>query len=415
MKYFLVLILFFSPEAFAANGEKVDVTVHPSAKFSGVPAGSGTQFGARIFSWAGWAYRPQSGFGRSLVEERPADPIQDQLNLTSNPVFRAYEMGGKRYDLERLTEDDFYKVFGDDVYEADGAFEFYENREEIIPDEDIKLREKGAVFSSRTQIDLSDTFDAKSLNLEKVAQYVVRADSMHSHMKVDHKWAHQFMDPVHYGHHELEKHPNGQAYFSVINTGTEQYNCEEADEWLVYQAELQEISMYDESYRAYTIYVLDEVTDIEGYSSVVEAGAERVFVQKIIYSSNLLKTGINVISFYTNPETKKKKMIVASVLMSTDQVLGIKHKRLGNARRGSGVLEQFVNGYTPGDYVIGDIWEFLTGDIDFDETQQHAKLNAENMLIRVENPTNECESGLFLGIGSYIYNLGLKMSQMSLE
>lgn len=351
-------------------------TVHEEV-FTDVAAGSGTQFWVRAYNWSAWN----------------GTDAQSVLRLSSNPIKKAYQIFGPAAEdmdyIDRLSYEDFEAIFPNNEDEVDALDEFYEDSGEIEMDDVINSASRGLVVSSKMQIDLPRDYSIDAVSLDQVASAVKTSDAPHIYKEVDATWAHKFLDPVHFGHQEIQKHPNAKIFFTVINTSDEYYRCSSLNSALVFYSEGASLSVFGGAYRSYLINLIDEVPskDFSKYSDLVEGKPSKIFIQKIVYASNLLKSGVNLIAFYD--EGGQKKMITYSALVATDKVLKLNK-----------VLSTFINGMNG------------SGDVAMTDAGV-GYLNSSNLSLRPYSEGESCEVGLGVGVASYIYNLGLRVVDQS--
>lgn len=441
MKYLLVLIFFFSPEAFAEGP-----VVHREA-FKDIPAGSGVHFWTEVYHWDGFGGRPlryvsPPGGGPGKVPDPavPVSSIQKQLELPANLMLGGYELGDFEYQGEIFSESDFLTLFqSNEDYDAEpdveaaalwGTYRYmfqrkgghFGDRNAWVLNEDGQptrnvfakknLRHQGAVFVTKIQQDLDQGIDLTAVELKDMLAYVHEADYPHLHYPVSHEWAHRFIDPVSFGHYKLQRRPNARAYLSVINTGEDFYDCNDLNSGVQKLLTAKEtanaflgrrsgVYMHDdEAYRTHVVSLIDELapSEFKNFDRLIEVSEGltpvKVFIQRVIFSSNLLQSGLSIMAFYEDSVSGKKKMITATVVVMDDNVLR------------SEALPMVING-------VND--ESETDLVTWDKKVLVGQLVTDQLTLRRNDDERECGVGLGLGLPSYSYDMSLKLGDLLKE
>lgn len=340
-----------------------NLTVHQD-EFSLETASQGSHFWARLYDWSAW----------SETEK------QKSLKLNTNFVKQAYDDGDDEVDTDGLDEDGLISLLG--PVEGPALFDFYENREEVDP-EDIG-KASGLTTAIKVAVDLPDDFDIEGADLNKIYDMISMADQPHIHTEVNKDFVHNFVDPLHSAHKAVDQLKNGRIVLSTVNTGSEYYACPSMNTVLKFKGEIEGVSTYDGDFRAYiinTVTELDVNKDLSG-KTLIEGTPSRVFEQKIIYSSTLIKSGVNYLAFYNQPNGKKK-MVLNAIIVSTDKVKEVP----GNFVNGVGITNDIFSGI-----------KFKNGE---------AVLNAKN--VDLSPLRGNCSKGLAQGVGRYVLNLANSM------
>lgn len=354
----IILMMFLFPMLVSA-----EVKIHEN-KFDVNTADGESHFWARFYDWSAWVKTPD----------------QQEIGLTTNFVKEAYDNAHERIEAEELEIEDFEAVLKDD--EAEALYEFYADREEV--DEDDIGRYSGLVTQIKVSVPVNKNIDLNNMTLEEAAALIIQGDEPHLHTKVSGDFVRRFLDPVHSGHRSAVNLGSGQIYLSVINTGDDYYNCGTMNSALVWKSEAEGISSYDGDYRMYALNTVKELSaaEIAKVSSMVDPGAVKVFEQKMIYSSNLVKSGINYISFYNTAEGVK--LVVHSVIVATSRV--------------KEVSDIYLNGFSLKGAVSSNI----------SYTDGMAILNDQN--VKLGSGFLSCTEGLGQGVGKYVYGLANKIA-----
>ncbi len=365
VKKIILTILLLSPMLTFA-----EVTVHEN-KFSFSQAAEGDHFWARFYDWSAWVRTPE----------------QEILQIRTNFVKEAYDLALPRVEAEPLEEEDFADVLGD--VEGEALFEFYEGREEI--DEDELGRESGLVTQIKVTLPIKRDLDIGSITVSKAAEIITSADNPHVHKKVSKDFVSRFLDPVHSGHQALENLGDGELYLALINTGSETYGCWKMNSLLVMKSEAGGVSSYDGDYRLYMINSIKELSadEILKLGDVLDANPVKVFEQKVIYSSSLIKAGVNHLAFYDGPDGAR--VTLNTVLVASGQV-----KR---------VIGSFLNGM--------NILNNVSDGINFENGV--AVLNSDSVDLSgpgfLDSVTGSCQKGLGQGVGMYVYRLAKRIAE----
>lgn len=341
-------------------------TIHQN-KFSIQQAAEGEHFWARIYDWKAWAQTPE----------------QKKLKLSTNFVKKAFDEKHPRIEENKLSEGDLVNLLGAD--EGEALYDFYANRKEVDP-EYIKTI-SGATTAMKVAVDLPADFDIQNLKLEDIYSLISKGDNPHIHQEVSKSFAASFIDPVHAGQKETRDLNEGMIVLSILNMGEDYYNCARLNDPLVLKGEIEGVSDFDGNFRVYMLNTVKEVpVDANlGKVSLVEGKPLRVFEQKVVYSSTLLKSGVNHLAFYSLPNGKKK-MVLNAVLVSTDQVLS--------------APGTYVNGVSLGNLVLGGSVELKNGT---------AVLNSKN--VDLSPLSGSCSKGLAQGVGRYVFGLAKGIAQ----
>jgi len=351
-KIFLALVVLPS-FAFA------EVTIHEN-EFLLESASQGSHFWARLYDWKAWAKTDK----------------QKSLNLTTNFVKKAYDDGDDEIDADGLDEDSLVSLLG--PVEGPALYDFYDNREEVYP-EDIGAP-SGLTTAIKVAVDLPDNFNIENVDLDLIYNLIAKADKPHILTEVTKDFVHNFVDPLHSSHKLVNGLENSKIVLSTINTGSDYYSCLTMNTALKFKGELEGVSTYDGDFRAYVINSITEL-DVEteiSRNALIEGKPEKVYEQKIIYSSTLIKSGVNYLSFY-NLSGGKKKMVLNSIIVSTDKVKEV-----------------------PGNFVNGMALRNAVGSgIKFNEGV--AVLNSNN--VALSKLSGNCSKGLAQGMGRYALEL----------
>lgn len=364
MKKIILTILLLPVVTFA------DVTIHEN-KFDLSQSVEGDHFWARFYDWSAW--------------EKTSE--QKTLILKPNFVKAAYDLALPRVDAEPLTPRDFIAVLGDT--EGEALAEFYEDREEV--DEDDLGRYSGMVTQIKVSLPVTRSMDVSNITTSDAAQIISNADKPHMHKKILKDFARRFLDPVHSGHKAIDDLGAGELYLTVINTGSEAYSCGAMNSLLVVKSEIEGISSYDGDFRMYAINAIKELSadEISKLGSVLDANPVRVFEQKVIYSSTLIKGAVNHLAFYNTPSGLR--MTLNAVLVATGRV--------------KSVAGAFLNGI--------NISNSLFTGIDFKDGV--AVLNSGSVDLSppgmVAEYIDSCQRGLGQGVGKYVYRLAKRISE----
>lgn len=343
-----------------------DVTIHTN-NFNTSEQSTGEHFWTRLYDWEAWSSTSE----------------QSEVGITPNPVKSAYDTGISRVDATRLSYDDFTKVF--DEYEGEALGEFYEDRQEISED---KLGSyNGLVTHAKVSLPISRSVDISNISMAEMSELIIKADSPHFHKEVSANFVSRFLDPVHSGHADVQA--TGIFYMSMINMSDDYYDCSKMNTSLAEKAERQGISSYDGDYRLYMINRVRELdqASISSLGSVIDSGAIRVFEQKIIYSSNLLKSGVNYFALYNTDNGPR--LVMTSVLVATSQLKNYAALYLNGFSVGAAVDQKLVGGgiaFSDGVAIVG------SGDID------------------VSSAFLSCKNGLGQGVAEYVYNLANRIA-----
>jgi len=359
MKIYIFTVLLVPYFAFAK------VTVHQD-EFKLTQTAKGSHFWARLYDWKAWAKTEK----------------QRSLKLRTNFIKEAYDNGDSEYDTEGVDEDDMIALLG--PVEGAALYEFYEEREESYEDSPIDPEDiggpSGLVTAIKVAVDLPDSFDVQNLDLDLMYKIIAQADRPHMHTEVSKDFVHNFVDSLHSAHSEVENLRNGKIALSIVNTGPDYYNCSLLNTALKFEGGLRGITTYDESFRTYLLNTVEELNLRSNFSgkSLIEGKPLRLFKQKVIYSSNLIKSGVNFLAFYENSEGRKQ-LVLNSVVVVTGQV-----KKMP---------ENFVNGVS----LIGEVFSGIQFENDL------ALLNSKN--VDLSPLKGSCSKGLGQGMGRYVLGL----------
>jgi len=344
------------------------VTVHKD-EFKIDEASNGVHFWGRLYDWNAWAKTDK----------------HRHTNLSTNFVKQAFDADQEEYEGQGLDEDQVLSQLGS--VEGAALYDFYDNREEVDP-EDIG-RPSGLVTVMKAYVDLPESLNLETLSLEVVHKLISKADKPHLHTEVSGDFVREFVDPLHSAHAAVAEAQAGKFVLSTVNTGSDYYSCPSMNAALTFKGELEGISSYDGNFRAYLINSLrlvDHKKKNQG-KGIVEGEPVKVFEQKVIYSSTLIKSGVNYLAFYSLPNGRSK-MAVYSFVVSTSKVKEIP----GN----------FVNGIN----LTNDIFS----GIKFEGGQ--AVLDQSNL--DLSPLSGNCSNGLAQGLGRYVLNLAESISKWSL-
>lgn len=319
-------------------------------------------FWSRLYDWKAWA---ETNLGKEVA-------------LSPNYVALAYEQDMEAYEGE-VSEGALYSALGD--YEGDAALDFLEYRAEI--DSDSVGGYSGLVTVAKTAMSLPDNVDLDALSADLLTDKFIKADDAHINRRIDAATAHGFIDPVHAGHKYIDEVGDSNIFMTVMNMASEYYNCSSLNTLLVWKSEAEGVSSYDGNFRLYTISTVRELNpeEIAAKSALIEGAPVKVFVQNIIYSSSVMKSGLNYVAFYDNGENKA--MSLTSVMISTSKVKELPGK--------------FINGISDGSLVFSGI-NFEDGV---------AKLNSRN--VDLEPTSGKCSKGLGQGVAKYAYGLARRL------
>jgi len=350
-----------------ANANANTVTVHKE-KFQNLPAGSGEHFYGRLMDWKLWSQSP---------EQKVIQMPYNYVALATEDSGPSSLSGSGFNDLKFLNIKE-----EDSAEEIDEFINYYNERDMEYPE--YYRTPGGAVFDSKVQIDLPDDFDINAVNLNNISEVILKADHPHMHSPVSRGWVSNFLPNFHAAHDIVKIDDDAKYSLIVVNTGRKYYRCEFLDTALLAQSAGLGLAAFG-SYRQYMVNRLTALDPTSVDVRVLETGAEKVFQQQIIYSSNLIKAGESLIGFYKNAETGKKKLVITNSIVMTSKVLSI-------------FTDKFVNGFTANN----------TESVKMNEAKTLGKLTQENTDIRPSN-SEACGEGLGLGVASYIYNLATKV------
>ena len=359
MKKILMALMVFPTLAFGS------VQIHQD-EFSLNSASEGSHFWARLYDWSAWAKTEK----------------QKSLKLHTNFVKQAYENGEEEVDVDGPDEDALVSMLG--PIEGPALYDFYAIREEIREDEPLDPEDIGAPSGLTTVIkvavDLPESFDIESTDTDSMQKLISRADEPHMHTEVSADFVNNFVDPLHSARGAVDNLTNGKIVLSTVNIGSDYYSCPTMNTALKLKGGLEGLSTYDGDFRVYVINTVKEIGLDSAYpgKALIEGSPEKVFEQKIIYSSTLIKSGVNYLALYKMPNGKKK-MVVNSVTVSTTKVKEV----VGNYVNGIGVSNLAFSG------------------IKFKDGQ--AILSSNNL--DLEPLRGNCSKGLAQGMGRYVLGM----------
>jgi hypothetical protein len=234
------------------------------------------------------------------------------------------------------------------------------------------------VLNAKVTVSLKDDFNVDGLNIDSLAKRAIEADSPHLYSKVDRVKATNLLDEMHLGHKQIDEHPNSEIYVSMFNFAPQYYQCRPLHSALKLQS-----GRVFSHFRVFNVNLFKELSTSEISSkSVIEGKPERVFEQKLIKSTDILKSAVSYIAFYN--DEGGKKLVVYTAVVSTSKV--------------EKALAYFINGF--GDSPDGHV---LFGK------EGYASLTSENLSLK--SYENNCSKGLATGVGRYVYRLAKKIVQ----
>jgi hypothetical protein len=368
MKKILIAMMVLPSLAFGS------VEIHQD-EFSLDSATDGSHFWARLYDWNAWDKTDK----------------QKNLKLHTNFVQQAYENGEEEVEIEGPDEDELVTLLG--PVEGPALYDFYAIREEIREDEPLDPEDIGAASGLTTvmkvAVDLPDDFDISATNIDIIYKLIAKADQPHIHTEVSKDFVNDFVDPLHSARSTIAKMDAGKIVLSSVNLGFDYYACPSMNTALKFKGGLEGLSTYDGDFRVYLINTLTQVDLSKPYSgqALIEGSPVKVFQQKVIYSSTLIKSGVNFLAFYEMPNGRKK-MVLNSVIVSTSKVKEV----IGN----------FVNGISVANIAFSGI-KFKDGQ---------AVLSANNTDL---SPLDgNCSKGLAQGMARYAMGLADSIVKSSL-
>jgi len=349
MKTKLILILtLFSLSAFAQ-----EVQIHPEG-FSNQPAGSGVHYSGRMMQWSVWETLPEHG----------------DYAIPFNHIAAATTDSGE----PSLTDDDF-NLEGQTTTAMNLLKRYYNRR---APEHRLVQVQAEAVFTSKIQVDSPYQSYKDRLSLETFISSFVESDVPHSYTQVTKEWVHGFLPNHHLAKENLDD--SSVYYLLTINAGGDSYNCSTLNSVLKYNDD----AIKDRGGSAY-LFMLVKFNEANPDSLAIESGAQRTFVQEIIYSTSFIRSGKNIISFYDDKIISQNAIAVTDVVMKLPETLA--------NRLDLGTLEK-----------VRAIKTALTG-----EAEQQFVLTSDNLeIIGADN--SECGQGLGLGVASYTYNIANRLA-----
>ncbi len=285
-----ILICFLFPLGAMAQSQ-----VHENV-FNDIPAGSGTHFWLGIYDWDAW----QQNSAQSALGLIP--------NMVKKAVDEGYRNDAAQFSLEGLQGPVT-------AAQSEAMSAYFETSEELDASDISALRsskESGVVVALKIQMDLPADANIADYQDRFVDKFIF-SDSPHTHAKVSTEWAKGVLPPTHWGQKILaDSGPNGQALLTLIEVN-EDYNCSFLSSPLrLYLETRKERSVLD----APTIYGVSLVR-AGGSGGVVEPGANLIWEQNILYTSAVLRSGRNFISFYDTP-AGKKVILQSYVVLSSE-------------------------------------------------------------------------------------------------
>jgi hypothetical protein len=357
MRPLILLLLLFSKPAFG-------VEIHPNG-FSNIPAGSGTHYSGRLMQWSIWQDTPaHDDFGL------PFSYIADATRDSGDPS---------------LNESDFESLEGQTDSAINLLMNYYYDRETDYPETQVQAE---AVFSSKIQVDLPSSLDISNVSVDQFIRSFVVSDRPHAYTAVSPEWVEGFLPNFHSAKESISE---SSRYFLVtINASESVYNCP----MLNFGLSMNDDALVDFGGAAH-LFMLIKIDEAVNVSNVrgIESGANRVFVQEIIYSTSFIRAGKNIISVYN--EGSNSKLISQNAIVITDRVMSVPEILVNPLDLNR--LEQ-----------VGAVASMVGGSDD------EFILSSRNVEI-INSNSGECGVGLGLGVASYTYNIARMMVESLAE
>lgn len=360
--FILAMALLFSAQSFASVVVHQDVFSLEDTKMES------ESFYGRLYKWSAWKKTEAS----------------KAFDVSPNPIKQAYEADMQEENYVELTENQFEGVFSGDKTEV--LMDYYFDTDPIEKDafcfmgEDCYNPYGEIVFNAKVAISLESGFSIKDLNLKSLTARASAADSPHMYTKISKSFAKGFMNPVHLGQEQISSHPNDEIYMSLLDFGGEYYQCTRLNKALNINANGILEGLFN-PYRVYNINIFKELSSEDiSKNPIIEGAPLRVFEQRIVSSTDLIKSAVTYMAFYEQGDGSKK-MVVYSAVVSTSKV--------------GGLVDMYVNG------LDGE----APSSILFN-SEKFALLNAQNLDLRAIS--GNCSKGLGPGVGRYVYGLAKK-------
>jgi hypothetical protein len=226
-----------------------------------------------------------------------------------------------------------------------------------------------------------------------MVEIVSKADAPHLYQAVSSDFAARFLPPVHMGQEEVKS--GGLFSLSMVNMNEEYYACPDMNNKLGSFSEHENIAVdEDGDFRMYMINKFNELDEsaVASLGSLIDKGAVKVFEQKIIFSSVLVKAGVNYYALYNTDDGPR--LVMTSVLMGTPYI--------------DRFTKLYMNGFAAGSIKGPVVNVARLGAGDFTLVEGFAA--ASQGSISFVSPDTDCKSGLGQGVVKYAYNLAKRIA-----